>query len=33
MKHKVKGFAAIGMVEYWNNGKMGFELLVYLVNG
>jgi hypothetical protein len=33
MKHQEKGFAPIGMVEYWNNGIPGLEILVYLVNG
>jgi len=33
MLKQVRGFAPIGMSEYWNIGKMGFGILVYWVNG
>jgi hypothetical protein len=30
---QVRGFAPIGMLEYWNIGKMGFGILECWVNG
>jgi hypothetical protein len=30
MKHQVR---ASPQLECWNNGRMGFEILVYLVDG
>jgi hypothetical protein len=30
---QVRGFAPIGMLEYWNIGKMGFGILRCWVNG
>jgi len=30
---QVRGFAPIGMVEWWNIGKMGLGILQYWVNG
>ncbi len=29
---QVRGFAPIGMLECWNIGKMGLEILQYWVN-
>jgi hypothetical protein len=29
----VRGFAPIGMLEYWNIEKMGFGILEYWING
>jgi len=30
---QVRGFAPIGMLEYWNIGKMGFGILECWANG
>jgi len=30
---QVRSFAPIGMVECWNIGKMGLEIMQYWVNG
>jgi hypothetical protein len=33
VQQQVRGFAPIGMVEWWNIGKMGLGILQYRVNG
>jgi len=33
MFNQVRGFAPIGILEYWNNGIMGSGIRQYCVNG